>query len=127
MPTAKYVSLQLLRTWPYLTQVSKQCMLLIARLSKLGGIGTGAARIELANAIHESLKDAEQELELLATQVDDEVPDGSSNSAALNSKINKLAEDMKMYVPPSTLSSQHSRSIHNRSLTRLPQCPPTIP
>lgn len=69
-------------------------MLLISRLSKLGGAGTGAARIELANAIHESLKEAEQELELLTTQVD-EVSD-SSNSAALNSKINKLTEDMKM-------------------------------
>lgn len=70
-------------------------MLLISRLSKLGGAGTGAARIELANAIHESLKEAEQELELVTTQVDDEVSDRSS-SAALNSKINKLTEDMKM-------------------------------
>lgn len=103
-------------------------MLLISRLSKLGGAGTGAARIELANTIHESLKEAEQELELLAAQVDDEVPDGSRDGAALNSKINKLTEDMKMYaVPPFYLSSQHSRSIHNRSLTRLPQCPSSIP
>lgn len=74
-------------------------MLLIVRLSKLGSPGTDAARIELANEIHQSLKDAEQELELLATQVDDEVSDGSANSAALNSKINKLTEDMKMYAP----------------------------
>lgn len=73
-------------------------MLLISRLSKLGGTGIGAARIELANAIHESLKDAERELELLAAQVDDEVSDGSSNAAVLNSKVNKLTEDMKMYA-----------------------------
>lgn len=77
-------------------------MVLIARLSKLGGAGTDAARVELANVIHQSLKDAEQELELLSTQIDDEVNDGSTSSSALNSKINKLTEDMKMYAPPSS-------------------------
>jgi protein transport protein SEC20 len=72
-------------------------MLLISRLSKLGGTGTDAARLELSNVIHQSLKDADQELELLSTQVDDEIGDGSSpNTAALNSKIHKLTEDMKM-------------------------------
>lgn len=72
-------------------------MILISRLSKLGGTGTDAARLELSNLIHQSLKDADQELELLSTQVDDEIGDGNSpNSAALSSKIHKLTEDMKI-------------------------------
>lgn len=72
-------------------------MLLISRLSKLGGAGTDAARLELSNVIHQSLKDADQELELLSTQVDDEIGDGNSpNAAALSSKIHKLTEDMKI-------------------------------
>ncbi|KAH0607024.1 uncharacterized protein H6S33_003012 [Morchella sextelata] len=80
-----------------LTDAHRECMLLISRLSKLGGTGTDAARLELSNVIHQSLKDADQELELLSTQVDDEIGDGSSpNTAALNSKIHKLTEDMKI-------------------------------
>ncbi|RPB15411.1 hypothetical protein P167DRAFT_482968 [Morchella conica CCBAS932] len=80
-----------------LTDAHRECMLLISRLSKLGGAGTDAARLELSNVIHQSLKDADQELELLSTQVDDEIGDGNSpNAAALSSKIHKLTEDMKI-------------------------------
>jgi protein transport protein SEC20 len=69
-------------------------MVLISRLSKLSGVGTDAARIELANVIHQSLKDAEGELELLATQVEDD------GQPSLVSKVGKLGEDLKMFVSP---------------------------
>jgi hypothetical protein len=67
-------------------------VLLISRLSKLGGTGVDSARADLANTIHRSLKDAEQELELLAAQVEDE------GSAGFELKVGELTEDLKMFV-----------------------------
>jgi len=48
--------------------------------------------------IHQSLRDAESELELLSAQVEDEVGDGAQ--VALKSKVEKAGEDLKMFVFP---------------------------
>lgn len=72
-------------------------MSLISRLSKLDTPNSDGARIELANVIHQSLRDAESELELLSAQVEDEVGDGAQ--VALKSKVEKAGEDLKMFVP----------------------------
>lgn len=71
-------------------------MSLISRLSKLDTPNSDGARIELANVIHQSLRDAESELELLSAQVEDEVGDGAQ--VALKSKVEKAGEDLKMFV-----------------------------
>ncbi|PUU74503.1 hypothetical protein B9Z19DRAFT_1133217 [Tuber borchii] len=77
-----------------LTDTHKECMSLISRLSKLDTPNSDGARIELANVIHQSLRDAESELELLSAQVEDEVGDGAQ--VALKSKVEKAGEDLKI-------------------------------
>ncbi|KAG0639210.1 hypothetical protein HOY80DRAFT_886599 [Tuber brumale] len=77
-----------------LTDTHKECMSLISRLSKLDTPGGDSTRTELANVIHQSLRDAESELELLSTQVEDEVGDGAQ--IALKSKVVKAGEDLKI-------------------------------
>ncbi|RPB04894.1 hypothetical protein L873DRAFT_1840341 [Choiromyces venosus 120613-1] len=77
-----------------LTDAHKECMILISRLSKLDAPNSDSARTELANVIHQSLRDAESELELLGAQVEDEVGDGAQ--VALKSKLGKVGEDLKI-------------------------------
>ncbi|CAZ85116.1 unnamed protein product [Tuber melanosporum] len=77
-----------------LTDTHKECMSLISRLSKLDTPGGDSTRTELANVIHQSLRDAESELELLSAQVEDEVGDGAQ--AALKGKVVKAGEDLKI-------------------------------
>ncbi|KAL7276166.1 Protein transport protein sec20 [Rhizina undulata] len=71
-----------------LSDALKECMVMIARLSKLDGITTDAARLELASNIHQVLKESEQELELLNAEVEDGSP--------FTSKLNKITEDLKI-------------------------------
>jgi len=71
-------------------------MSLISRLSKIDTPNSDGARTELANVIHQSLRDAESELELLSAQVGDEVGDGAQ--VTLKSKVEKAGEDLKMFV-----------------------------
>lgn len=78
-----------------LSDTHKECMSLISRLSKLpGGAGTDVARTELANLIHQTLREAETSYELL----EDEAVDLSdkSNTAAIKSKVGKIGEDLKI-------------------------------
>ena len=69
----------------------RECMQLISRLSKTD---SAAARSELASAIHQGLKDAEQELELLSAMAEDDDAIGGG----VEVKIGKVVEDFKMFV-----------------------------
>lgn len=77
-----------------LTEAHKETMMLIARLRKLEGIGVDAARTELVGLIHQSLKDAENELELLNVKIED-LPAGDYKTT-FTSKWHKLSEDNKI-------------------------------
>ncbi|KAI5786340.1 hypothetical protein DFH27DRAFT_461672, partial [Peziza echinospora] len=77
-----------------LTEAHRETMSLIARLRKLEGIGIEAQRTELTTLIHQSLKDSEQELELLSVHIEDLAPGDQRTS--LTSKWHKLAEDTKI-------------------------------
>ncbi|KAF8476077.1 Sec20-domain-containing protein [Kalaharituber pfeilii] len=72
----------------------RETMALITKLRKLEGIGVDAARLELVNLIHQSLKDSEQDLELLRVQIED-LPAGEQKTS-LTSKWHKLSEDTKI-------------------------------
>ncbi|KAF8424685.1 hypothetical protein EV426DRAFT_598964 [Tirmania nivea] len=72
----------------------RETMTLITRLRKLEGIGVDAVRAELVQLIHQSLKDLEQDLQLLRIYIED-LPVGDQKTA-LTSKWHKLSEDTKI-------------------------------
>jgi len=72
----------------------REAMTLISKLRKLEGMGVDSARTELIQLIHQSLKDAEQDLELLRIHIED-LPVGEQKTA-LKSKWHKLSEDTKI-------------------------------
>ncbi|RPB19850.1 hypothetical protein L211DRAFT_842263 [Terfezia boudieri ATCC MYA-4762] len=72
----------------------RETMTLITRLRKLEGIGVDAVRAELVQLIHQSLKDSEQDLQLLWIHIED-LPVGDQKTA-LTSKWHKLSEDTKI-------------------------------
>lgn len=97
----------------------KQTVHLIHRLSKLPATPgsssldseTGDARLELSTEIHQSLKEQEEELELLRQEVEDRTNTASWNSRArrrdslrerertdLAAEVARLGEDQKLWV-----------------------------
>lgn len=100
-----------------LFETLKQTQQLITRLSKLStppGASSsnpeeGDARVELSAEIHQSLKEQEEDYELLRQEVEDQTDISISSSSArrkdsgrektdLASQITRLGEDLKMCV-----------------------------
>jgi len=71
-------------------------MTLISRLSKLSGSSTDTPRTELATLIHQTLREAETEYELLEDESADLNLTSDPSSTAIKSKIAKIGEDLKI-------------------------------
>jgi hypothetical protein len=71
-------------------------MTLISRLSKLSDSSTDTPRTELATLIHQILREAETEYELLEDESADLNLTSDPSSAAVKSKIAKIGEDLKI-------------------------------
>ena len=102
-----------------LSDALKQTQQLISRLSKLpfqqssspSNPDEGDSRVELSTEIHQSLKEQEEDLELLRQEAEDQINSSGWPSAArrkdsgkekdttdLAAQIARLGEDLKMYV-----------------------------
>ena len=102
-----------------LFEAHREAAALISRLSKLGGpASTGSphpddseSRVELSAEIHQSLKEQEEEYELLKQEVEDYTSGGSWGSGARRrdsekdrdriggvTQVERLGEDLKLQV-----------------------------
>ena len=103
----------------FLFESLKQTQQLISRLSKFpaqpgsssSSLDEGDARVELGAEIHQSLKEQEEEFELLRQEVEDQTNTSSWSSSAhrrnsvkdsqrtdLAAQVTRLGEDLKMWV-----------------------------
>ncbi|KAF3934313.1 hypothetical protein ABW19_dt0207802 [Dactylella cylindrospora] len=112
-----------------LTDAYQEVITQIDRLANLTGVGTEAARNELAGVIHQSLKDGDGELETLSLQISTLNP-STEPQTALEARLNKLQEEYKaarINYRKSLLHSKRTSALNARKERELLHLAATSP